>query len=226
MRAISFFTTVLLLAVNLACMEKQPPRAAVPIVPQPARAPAPPAPVIADQTVVQLPAPQAVPPGSVPARPAVEYHAPEEPAPVVVAPAPVRRATRPSAPAGPKETQPKENTPPAQASGAEATGAQPPAGTQPPPEETPAAPAQPLRSAEDLATSSGQVNAILDEVKKILAQVEGQPKSAISSTTTTSINRINSLVKLAEQASASNDLRQAESLAKRAVALARDLNRP
>jgi hypothetical protein len=223
MRAISFITTVFLMAANLACMEKQAPRTAVPIVPQPARAPAPPPPVIADQTVVQLPAPQPVPPGSVPPRPAVEYRVPEEPAPVVVTPAPVRRATKPAAPAAPKESPAKENAPPAQAAGAEAAGAQPP-GAQTPTEETPAAPAKPLRSAEDLATSSGQVNGILEDVKKVLSQVEAQqPKT---DTTTASINRINSLVRLAEQASASNDLRQAESLAKRALALARDLNRP
>jgi hypothetical protein len=209
MRAISVFFVPLFFVATFGCTKNPPARIAIPLVPQPSATPAPPPPVIVDQTVADLPAPQPIPPDSMPPRPAVEYHSPE-PVPAVVAPAPARPKTRPQTPSTPREAPPE------------------PAAATPPPVEEPAitlAPApQTLHSAEDRSTSRAEIGTILDEVRKLLSQVEAQqPKT---STTTASVNRINSLVHLAEQANTKNELRQAESLAKRALALARDLTRP
>jgi hypothetical protein len=231
MRTITLFLTALIFVANVACTSDVPARAAVPAATPtspPPPVPSPPPPIIADQTVVQLPAPQPIPPGSVPPRPPVEYHPPETaPLPTVTV-APTKKAARPpstsqSAPkdASPKDASQKDASPkegaPKDAAAKEGAPDQIPLPTEEPP-----AVAAPVTSAEDRTTSQGQIATILSEVRKLLSQAEAQPKTA---TTGPSIIRINSLVRLSEQASSNNEPRQAESLAKRALALVRDLVR-
>jgi hypothetical protein len=120
----------------------------------------------------------------------------------------------------PKEAAPKDASPkdaPKDATPKDGAADQPT-----PPAEEPAVVAPPITSAEDRTTSQGQIATILSEVRKLLSQAEAQPKTP---TTAASITRINSLVRLSEQANANNEPRQAESLAKRALALVHDLVR-
>lgn len=233
MRTITLFLTALIFLVGVGCTSDAPVRASVPVVtppPPPASPPAPP-PVIADQTVVQLPAPQPIPPGSVPPRPPVEYHPPETALSSTVTAAPAKKVSRPpsTSPSAQKDASPKDSNPkdsnPKDASPKEPVpkDAAPKEGAPdqvPLPTEEPPTVAAPVTSAEDRTTSQGQITTILSEVRKLLSQAEAQPKTP---TTTASITRINSLVRLSEQASSTNEPRQAESLAKRALALVRDL---
>jgi outer membrane biosynthesis protein TonB len=206
MRAI-FISWVVVVALScVSCATAPQPKASVPAVPPPAPPP-PPAAIIEAQTVAQLPAPQPVPPESMPPRPAIEYHPPTpevEQEQVAPAPTVTKTSKNPKRPAAPPATEPA----PAEA---------PPAAV----EET-TAPAT-LNAADDNAISKAQVNGTLGEVQQLLKEITARPPSAA---TRAAVTRINSFVRLSEQSINRNDLRQADVLAQRALALAKDLARP
>ncbi len=171
----------------------------LPVITPPAPAPA----VIEPQTVAQLPAPQSLPPESIPPRPPVEYRSQQataEPA-VVTAPAPV-----------PPQHKMKKAPIAAQ------TPAEPVQAAQPVVEEHPAPPT--LHSQEDRSLSRQGVTDVLDSVGRLLKSIAAQPAR---NNQNQSLKRIESLVRLSEQAVARDDLQQANTLAQRAFTLARDL---
>jgi hypothetical protein len=205
MRRIVISAIALSACLNIGCEFGGKAKVAVPAMPVAAAAPPP---VVEAQTVAHLPSPQPIPPESIPPRPPVEYHPPEagtEPPPSQPAPAVPRRPSR---------------KPPANAS-----AAAPVETLDAPKPETPRLedPAPALRSAEDKSITKVEVENTVSEVRKLLSGISARGRSAAA---TSAITRINSFVRLSEQAVARNDLRQADTLARRALALARDLLRP
>jgi hypothetical protein len=185
-------------------------KAVVPATPAPEQKPAA---VVVTQTVAQLPDPQPVPPESIPARPPVEYHPPVKE--VEAEPEPTQD---PKLARQPQKTSRPVRRPPTDAPAPEAT---PPVTVPLPVEDAVTAPK--LSTADAAAISKEQVNATLAEVQRILADVAKRPRTQANKDT---IARIQSLVKISEQSTARNDLRQGDILAKRALALARDLVEP
>jgi hypothetical protein len=200
MRANSRFA---LLALAICCWSCEPgpqPKAVVPAAPLPELRPAP---VVEPQTVARLPAPQPVPPDSVPPPPPlVEYRPPEKPADPKPAPAP--QSTTRSPRRAPVERPAVEGSAP----------------VSPPPEEPKP---QTLSALDDSRISREHVAGELDLVQALLKGIENGHESKAAQT---AVARIRSFVRLSEQAAARGDLRQADILAARAVALARDLTRP
>jgi hypothetical protein len=194
-----------------SCETARQQKVAIPAAPVPEPKPAP---IVVTQTVAQLPDPQPVPPESIPTRPPIEYHPPvkeveaeQEP------PQDPKLAHQP-----PKTSKPARRAPTTDLPVLEA----PPPVTATPPAEEPAAPPK-LSTADATSISKEQVSATLADVQRILTDVAKRPQTAANQTT---ITRIRSFVRLAEQSTARNDLRQGDILAKRALALARDLVEP
>jgi hypothetical protein len=184
-------------------------KVAVPPAPQPI---AKPAPVVVSQTVAQLPDPQPVPPDSIPPRPPVEYQPPVKEAEVETESPPDPKSARQP----PKTSRPARrtaDTPPEVA--APSTPATPIVEEPPAPER--------LSAAGEPSLSKETVNATLAEVQQSLKELAARPKTSAN---VAAVTRIRSLVKLAEQSVAKNDLRQGDTLAHRALALAHDLAGP
>jgi hypothetical protein len=209
----SFLPLTLFLCLCCAsCETVQPQKAVVPVTPVPTEQK--PTPVVVTQTVAQLPDPQPVPPESIPARPPIEYHPPVKEVETEPEPAQDPKLVR-----QPSKTSRPARRPPAEAPVPEAP---PPVTATPPATEETVAP--PKLSTADAATiSKEQIVATLADVQRILADVAKRPRTAANQTT---ITRIRSFVRLSEQSTARNDLRQGDILAKRALALARDLVEP
>jgi len=158
------------------------------------------------QTVVQLPAPQPVPPESVPPRLPVEY----QPSIKEVEPEPEKPAD-PKSPRAPQRVTKSPRRIPAEDSAPVA-----------PPAEEPAKP-QTLSAQEDSRVSKEYVSGKLEQVQAVLKNIASRYDT---NATQTAVARIRSSVRLSEQAAARGDLRQAKILAERALALANDLTRP
>jgi hypothetical protein len=193
-----------------SCETAQQQKAVVPVAPAPEQKPAV---VVVTQTVAQLPDPQPVPPESIPARPPVEYHPPIKE--VEAEPEPTQDPILARQP--PKTSRPARRPP----TDAPVPEVPLPVTVTPPAEETVAPPK--LSTAEAASISKEQVNATLADVQRILAEVAKRPKAQANQVR---VERIRSLVKNSEQAAARNDLQQGDILAKRALALARDLVEP
>lgn len=191
-----------------SCETARQQKAALPSTPAP---PPKPAPIVVTQTVAQLPDPQPVPPESIPARPPIEYHPPVKEA-----------EAEPESPQDPKLARqpPKSSKPARRSPDAPVPESAPPPST--PPAEEPASPPR-LSTADAASISKEQVNATLADVQRILSDLAKRPPAQANQAT---ITRIRSFVRLAEQSTARNDLRQGDILAKRALALARDLVEP
>jgi hypothetical protein len=160
------------------------------------------------QTVAQLPEPQAIPPGSIPPRPPIEYQPPVKEVAPEPEPPPDPKTARP--PTRTTTARPVKHDPPA----TEAAPPTPPVEEVVPPK---------LSAADEASFSREQLNTTLAEVQKILKDLSGRPQTPSSKAT---ITRIHSFVRLAEQSAAKNDLRQGDILAHRALTLARDLASP
>src|SRR5271154_7090258 len=94
MRANSSWAVLLLAVLCSSCETGPQPKAVVPATPQPDLRPAA---IIEPQTVAQFPAPQPVPPESIPPRPPVEYQPPvPEPEPETEPPADTKTLPQPS----------------------------------------------------------------------------------------------------------------------------------
>jgi hypothetical protein len=180
----------------------------VPAVPQAA---AKPEPIVVAQTVAQLPEPQAIPPGSIPPRPPIEYQPPVK-----------EVAPEPEPPQDPKVVRPPTRTTAARPVKHDPPVPEPTAPTTPPAEEAVVPPPK-LSAADEASFSREEFNATLAEVQKILKELSGRQQTAASQAT---ITRIHSFVRLAEQSVARNDLHGADTLAHRALTLARDLASP
>jgi hypothetical protein len=168
---------------------------AVPAAPVPVSAP--PQPLILAQTTVDLPTPQPVPPESVPPRPPLD-------APIVEAAEPVIQA-------------PRRANPPVRARPQEPARLVAPLPPIPAPEET----AGPLLSGEDLAKSDGRIPARLVDLRSRLRPFANSPNAGTKS----AASRIESFLRLADQALKRGDLRQADAMADRAQTLLQELAR-
>ena len=82
------------------------------------------------------------------------------------------------------------------------------------------APPQTLRTKEERSLSKQNISDVLDNVRKLLKGISEKPTNAGQKL---SIDRIESLARLSEQALARDDLRQADRFARRALTLARNL---
>jgi hypothetical protein len=191
-----------------SCETAQPQKAVVPVAPIPEQKPAP---IVVTQTVARLPDPQPVPPESIPARPPIEYHPPVK-----------EVEAEPELPQDPKLAQPSRTSKPARRPPNDVPVPEAPPPATPIPTEEIIAPPK-LSTADAASISKEQVNATLADVQRILAEVAKRPPTQASKD---SVERIRSLVRTSEQATARNDLHQGDILAKRALALARDLVEP
>jgi hypothetical protein len=193
----------------VSCETAQQQKAVVPVAPVPEQKPAP---VVVTQTVAQLPDPQPVPPESIPARPPIEYH-----------PQVKEVEAEPEPPQDPKLVhQPSRTSKPARRPPNDVPVPEAPPPVTPLPTEEIIAPPK-LSTADAASISKEQVNATLADVQHILAEVAKLPRTQANQDR---VERIRSLVKNSEQATARNDLHQGDILAKRALALARDLVEP
>jgi hypothetical protein len=169
---------------------------AVPAAPVPVAAPEP---LILPQTTAQLPTPQPVPPDSVPPRPALDA------APAAEVTEPVIQAPRRPAPAARSRVQEPVHTP------------APAAPVAVPEEET----AGPLLSGEDLAKSNARVQARLTDLRRRLRPFA----TSANAGTKGAASRIESVLRLGDQALKRGDLRQADAMADRAQTLLQELTR-
>jgi len=193
------FTLVLALAVLLAgcfLQGKQPVAQNTPAAPTPAvKSAAPPQPLSVPQTQVEIPPPQPVSDAALAAG-EIPQDAPEPAAP----PRPVRRSV------GPPAINPARSEAPA-----------PPAAT----EEPARAPIQEVLSAdeskhlhESAAQCKREIRHLVEQAR--LRRLNGHELSAVA--------RIEGMVKLSDDAEAKGDMREADTLAQRALVLAKDLD--
>ncbi len=189
--------SLLLVLIPLAsCTLRPHKQAAVPPPPKPASAqqPTPDAPLSIPQTAVTLPSAQVVNPSAIPEPPIPPTPSPE----------------KEEAPASPRVTRRPASVPPK---------AEPEQPAAPPPAAVEQPPFQPILSAEERKRLQGGIEGRRHEIEEVLARAKGH----LSEHDQSLVDRINSFLKLADEAAQRDDYTQAYDLTDRAVILAREL---
>ena len=172
----------------------------VPAAPQPQTPAVDRAPLVLSQTTAQIPATDPVPPEAIPPRPPLDTPAPETAEPAA--------SPRRSAQTTNRDARPRPADPPPE-----------PETIAPAP--APATGPRVVESTEDRAASRAKIEALQNDVRQKLTAA-GSPANA---TAKNSLSRVQSFLRLSEQALKKGDLRQAQALAERAAALLRDYTR-